>query len=455
MSGYSYGNRGLSGKRLYIIVAVWLVLVLAGGFCTWYGWFGPGSEEEQQAAEATPTTEEIVPPTPTAQAAAVQPTSTTAATVAAPTVPVEEEVFGYGIAINGTGGGDINYWMGQVESLGLGWAKQQVRWAHFEDTPGEMDWSGFDRVVDAANKRDIKVMLSVVDAPAWSRPTYSDADPEGAPPDDLTVFADFLGRLVERYQGRVHAIEVWNEQNLDREWDNAEGVNAERYVEMLRLAYQTIKGLDPNIIVISGALSPTGVNCNVSFPECPPEGRPIIRDDFVYFDQMIAAGFLDYCDCVGAHHNGINMPPDVAWDEGYDDPAAQFRGPFDDPDHSWSFKSTLWGYHERIAAAGSDKPLCVTEFGWATSEGFPGYPDVYPAGFGFALDNTLEEQAQWDVEAFQLMREWGFVRLAFLWNLNYSQLGWGPEDPNAPYALIDFNGAPRPAFSVIGAMAKP
>jgi hypothetical protein len=435
----------LSSQRLYIALAAWIALVLIGGFCTWYGWLGPGSDGSQQAVEATQAGDAV---TPAAQATAVQPAPTSSAPLA--TVPPSEEIFGYGIAMNGTGGGDIDYWMGQVESLGLGWVKQQVRWGFFEGNQGQMDWSGYDAVVEAADKRGLKVMLSVLEGPKWSR-TYFDDTPEKAPPDDLSLYAEFLGRLVDRYRGRIHAIEVYNEQNLDREWDTAEGVNAERYVEMLRLAYQVIKSRDPNIIVISGALSPTGLNCNEPYPECPPTGRPIIVDDFVYFDQMIAAGFLDYCDCVGAHHNGINMPPNVAWDEGYNDPTAQFRGPFDNPDHSWSFKSTLWTYHDRIVAAGYNTPLCVTEFGWATSEGFDGHPP----GMEYALDNTLEEQAQWDVEAFQLMRQWGFVRLAFLWNLNFSQLGWGPEDPNAPWAIIDFGGVARPAFGAIGAMEKP
>jgi hypothetical protein len=309
-----------------------------------------------------------------------------------------------------------------------------------------MDWSGFDAAVDAAEGQGLKVLMSVVDAPEWTR-SYSDGNPEGAPPDNLSLVADFMGRLVDRYKGRIHAIEVWNEQNLDREWDTAGGVNAERYVEMLRLAYQAIKSRDPNIIVVSGALSPTGGR--QTDPNNPD--RIIWMDDFDYMARMIELGALNFCDCVGAHHNGINMPPGVAWDEGYNDPTAQFRGPFDNPHHSWSFYSTLQGYHERIVAAGSDRPLCVTEFGWASAEGFDGYPPE----FEFALDNTLEEQAEWAVEAFSLMREWGFVRLAFLWNLNYSQLGWGPEDPNAPYALIDFQGAPRPVFDAIKEMPKP
>jgi hypothetical protein len=464
--------QGLSGKGLYIAIAAWLVLVIAGGLCTWYGWLGPGSGDGQPAPKTVSTTE---PPASADEEGAVGEESEEATSVAqaSPTAPdadeptsaptgdayepaagdeveptrsTEEQKFGYGVALNAVGGGDPAYWMGQAESLGLGWVKQQVRWAHFEGTPGEMDWSGFDAVVESANRLGLKVMFSVVDAPEWSR-SYTDQNEEGAPPDNLELVADFMGRLVERYKGRIHAIEVWNEQNLDREWDTAEGVSPERYVEMLRLSYQAIKSRDPNIIVISGALSPTaGRQTDPNNPD-----RVIWMDDFDYLDRMIELNALSYCDCVGAHHNGINMPPDVAWNEGYNDPTAQFRGPFDNPHHSWSFRSTLWGYHERIAAAGSDKPLCVTEFGWASAEGFDGYPP----GFEFALDNTLEEQAEWDVEAFQLMREWGFVRLAFLWNLNYSQLGWGPKDPNAPYALIDFEGAPRPAFDAIREMEKP
>ncbi|MFL7792178.1 MAG: hypothetical protein AB8I69_08570 [Anaerolineae bacterium] len=445
MSGLSSG-KGLSGNQLYIAIAVWLALVLVGSICLYIGYtINPDGDGSKQAA-TTPTSAVI----PTATGASVaQPTF-----ASYPTVESTEEVFGYGIAIHGLGG-DPDYWMQLVEDLGLGWAKQQVKWKVYEGNPGEMDWAGFDRVVEYAKKHNLKVMFSVVDAPVWTR-SYLDANQEGAPPDDLALYAEFLGRLVDRYkdQGCVRAIEVWNEQNLDREWDTAEGVNATRYVEMLRLSYQAIKSRDPDIIVISGALSPLGGTW--TDPNNPE--RITALDDFVYFDQMVSAGFLNYCDCVGAHHNGYNIPPDITWDEGYQDPTIQhFRGYWDTPHHSWSFKSTLWGYHERIVAAGSDKPLCVTEFGWATTEGFEGHPDVYPKGFEFVLDNTLQEQAEWDVQAFQLMREWGFVRMAFLWNLNYAQFtdGMGGANDNAPYGILDIHGAPRPAFDALGAMEKP
>jgi polysaccharide biosynthesis protein PslG len=88
--------------------------------------------------------------------------------------------------------------------------------------------------------------------------------------------------------------------------------------------------------------------------------------------------------------------------------------------HSWSFKSTLWGYYEMMAGA---RKLCVTEFGWASTEGYGGTP----AGFSFADDNSLEDQAEWIVDAFELQRDWGITWLAFLWNLDFGPKGLGPR----------------------------
>ncbi len=370
------------------------------------------------------------------------PTSQVANTGDFPVLPWGD---GYGIAAHGIGIPD--YTMDQIKSVGTV-VGQNNRCVGTTSPPALVRWTGAAtmRWSCSFNERGLKVMMSVVGSPAWSR-TYFDTNPEAAPPDDLSLYVSFVGELVDRYKGKIHAIEVWNEQNLDREWDTEEGVKAERYVEMLRLTYQAIKSRDPSILVISGALSPTGV---VATDPQNPE-RYTVVDDFAYFQQMIDAGFLNYADCVGAHHNGYNVPPDVAWDEGFDDPTATYRGPFDSPHHSWSFKSTLWGYHEMIKAAQRDTPLCVTEFGWASSEGYDGTPP----GFEFALDNTLEEQAQWDVEAFQLMRNWGIVHLAFLWNLDYSYKGGiGALDPNTPYSILDLKGAARPAYGALGEMPK-
>ena len=209
------------------------------------------------------------------------------------------------------------------------------------------------------------------------------------------------------------------------------------------MAHATIKAYNPDIIVISGALAPTGISDRVG-----------ALDDFVYMDEAIAAGMLDYTDCVGVHHNGYNIGPSVAFDAtGSEAEAAtaSFRGPFDNPHHSWSFKTTLDGYAERVQAVDPSMRLCVTEFGWASSEGY----DEIPENFGFARDNTLEEQAQFIVEAFNQMRESGDVWLTFLFNYDFGNKGWGVQDDTVPYSLVNFpDGTPRPAFDAVANMPK-
>jgi hypothetical protein len=371
-----------------------------------------------------PVPADVASPVPDATA---QPTD-------APLPPFPPDAFGHGIQVQGSIG-DPSQTIASVKKLGMNWIKQQVRWEHIEPNPGDLRWDVIDGIINDAHDADLYVMLSVVTAPAWTR-TNSGGGSHG-PPDDYNEFGRFIGKLVDRYQGKIHAIEAWNEQNLDREWQSPDGLNAADYVRLLQIAHQEIKARDPNIIVISGALSPTGVDDGVH-----------AIDDFRYFQMMLDAGLIDYADCVGAHHNGINLPPDKKWDEGYNDPEATFRGPFDNPHHSWSFRSTLQGYYDMM---GGQRKLCVTEFGWASSEGLGGTPE----GFGFADDNSLQEQADWIVQAFQLQREWGITWIAYLWNMDYGNKGHGPTDPNVPYSLVDLNGIPRPAYDALERMEKP
>jgi len=442
------GMRRLHGLGLALAIASWLLLVSMALFCMVGGFVFPSPTVSKPPATATvqATQVAIILPTPTPGTGAPQPTPVLTAPADYPQLPWE---FGYGIAAQSVVpvNGNYTYTLAQVkDNLGMPWVKQQLRWDDIEKTPGQYDWSLYEPVMDVSGRLGLKVMLSIVGAPAWSR-SYTDDTPEKAPADDPSAYANFVGVVVDHYKGRIGAIEVWNEQNLNREWDTAEGINAAKYVEMLRLTYQAIKSRDPNIIVISGALSPTGGD--QGDPANP--ARLIVQNDFTYLQKMIDAGALQYADCVGAHHNGINMPPTVAYDEGYNDPTATFRGPFDNKHISWSFKSTLLGYHEVIQKAGAQTPLCVTEFGWASADGW----SQVPVGFEFARDNTEAEQAQWVVEAYQMMRKWGFVRLAFLWNLDYGQKGGvGELDPNAPYSIVRFDGSPRPAFDAVKQMPK-
>ena len=105
-------------------------------------------------------------------------------------------------------------------------------------------------------------------------------------------------------------------------------------------------------------------------------------------------------------------------------------------------------YSDKIELAGGDQPLCVTEFGWASTEDLDGYP----RGFEFANDNTLEEQSRWTIQALELMEDWGDIWLAFIWNFNYGpQAGWDPNNDNVPYSIIGKDWAFRPLYDALGA----
>jgi hypothetical protein len=350
------------------------------------------------------------------------------------------EDFGYGIQIHGdaTIGDPVATMQIVRDQLGLDWVKMQVHWWRVHPTPDAEQWLFYDGVVDEAAAHDLRVMVSVVGAPEWTRALGT----RNGPPDDFNLYAEFLTELLHRYAGQIQAVEVWNEQNLAREWTTTNGISPEDYVNFLKLSYQTIKGIDSNIVVISGALSPTGPGDWIDH-----------ADDFEYMDRALAAGMLSYADCVGAHHNGYNIGPDVTMEEAGDTAEAEtafFRGPFDNPYHLWSFKTTLDTYAAKVQAIDPNKRLCVTEFGWASSEGYDEYPEL----FDFALDNTLQEQSEFIVQAFQQMRNSGEVWLAFVFNLDYGNKGRGPKDDTVPFSIIDTQGAPRPAFSAIAAMEK-
>lgn len=456
-------------RQLRDFVLVWTGITVVMGVCTFIAIYAatgaltqntgsgsrnnlalpsiPTSTPQVAAINATaiPPRDVVKPPTPTTpptaeSAALAQAASTELPTDALPTptlLPVRDTRYQVGIQVQQT----LNYdpaiqdgWLREVQKLGLSWFKQQIRWQDFEPEKGKIDWGVLDVVMPSAQKFNLKVMLSIVTAPDWARESGVNLDKHG-PPADNADYVNFVTQILEKYPGQVQAIEVWNEMNLDREWTSTGGLSAANYVSLLKDTYTAVKAIDPGIIVISGALSPTGFNDGVG-----------AWDDFEYLDQLISAGMLNYVDCVGAHANGYNIGPDQPYDQVAPDPTAKFRGPFDNPHPSWSFYSTIRGYAAAVANAGGNQKICVTEFGWASTEDLDGFPP----GFEFANDNTLEEQKTFTIQALDLMKEWDVVWLAFIWNLNYGpQAGWATDNDNVPYSIIGKDYAFRPVYDAI------
>lgn len=301
--------------------------------------------------------------------------------------------FGYGIQINAWQG-DKGGSAGMVRDLGFAWAKQQVRWEFVENEPGTVNWSEMDQIIDVLHGNGINVLFSVVTAPQWTRP---DKPGTGGPPNDFNLYANFVGAMAGRYCGRLQAIEVWNEQNLQREWEGFP-LDPGLYMDLLRRAYASIKAACPSMIVVSGATTPTG-------------NSPVAVDDIDYLRGMYNNGLAGYSDAIGVHPSGYGQPPSVSFQDWQ-------AGRYDAPSHvnhrSFYFRSTMEESRNVMVQYGDvNKRLWPTEFGWASSQ------SPHP-GYEYSAYNSSQQQAQYTVEAYTMMRNWGWVGVPFLWNLNYT-----------------------------------
>ncbi|NDJ62863.1 MAG: hypothetical protein GYB67_17210, partial [Chloroflexi bacterium] len=280
---------------------------------------------------------------------------------------------------------------GAMRSAGMNWMKVQIRYGRGAN-PGIAS-----AAIQGAHSRGFKVLLGVVGNPA-----ELGAGGQGY----MQEFASFLGGVAGL---GPDAIEVWNEPNIDREWPQGQ-ISGTMYAEMLRLAYQAIKGANSGVMVISGAPAPTGAEN--AFP-----GR-VVNDDR-WLRDLVAAGGLNAMDCLGVHYN-----------EGIVGPNQRSGDPRDNyyTRYFWGMVDTYWNI------IGGARPLCFTELGYLTSEGYGSLPPF----FAWASGVTLAQQAAWLAEATALSSQSGRVRLLIVWNVDFTLYG---SDPQAGYAMIRPGGS--------------
>ena len=336
----------------------------------------------QVARAATPTPE----PRPTSAA----PVATKPAVASPPSSAFRgKNMFGYGIQVQG---GDPNGEAADIKAMGFNWVKIQLPWKDGEPSKGNLTLSGFDNFVNVMGSNGIKVLLSIVKAPDWSR--RQNGNPGEGPPDNMQDAADFMGTVAGRYCGKgVEAIEVWNEENLDVEWHDKRGLSAPLYMDMLKKSYAAIKARCPGIAVISGAPTPNGMNNATAI------------DDVAWMHQLYQNGLKDYSDGVGAHPSGFRTPPTTQWTGAPLGPYADHR--------SFLFRGTMDSYRAVMVQYGdANKQIWPTEFGWPVGTG----GGAHPAG----QYNNPNDVANYYAQAYQWGKQQGWVGAMFAWQLDFS-----------------------------------
>ncbi len=295
---------------------------------------------------------------------------------------------------------------GQVQSLspttvnamrraGMTWVKRQAK---------EGDGAAFGYIGEA-KANGFKILLSVIgNIDLVVEPSYQD------------TYANFVGQLAA---AGADAIEVWNEQNIDREWKRG-AISPVTYTQLLAKAYSAIKASNPNTLVISGAPAPTGAEAAF--------GSDRVWNDDRYAQGMAAAGAGRYADCIGLHYNeGIVSPNQRSGDPRGDNYPTRY---FD-------------GQIARGLNPFGGKRGCFTELGYLSPQGYGGLP----SNFAWAANVTVQQQAQWLAEAALRAAQSGRIRLMIVFNVDFTY--YGADDPQAGYAMIRPDGS-CPACETLG-----
>ena len=314
-----------------------------------------------------------------------------------------------------------------IKGANLQWVKLTVPWRSIEAScKGCIDWDELDRVMTILSASGLKVLARVDHPPAWARAIPA----ENGPPDDPFDYADIVGEMSRRYangspKGTIHAIQVWNEPNLSREWGGT-GVEpiinrraAVDYMSLLRQAYQEIKQRDPTKIVVSAGLSPTGTNDGTAM------------DDITYLEWLYDNDLDEFSDAIGAHAPGYGSAPGA---ERLSNPGF--------PHDSFYFRRIEQVREMMVRKGDVNKQVWVLEFGWTTDTN-PNHPDrnFYAVG--------QDQQAQYIVEAFQYAKaNWSpWVGPMFVWNM--PDPTWTDANEQLWWSLTNTDGTPRPAYTAL------
>ena len=375
-----------SNLRLLILAYLGVGALLA--VCVFVGIFLLlGNSSNQGQAAARPTARATVPLAATTPTAIV--TGAPQGATAAPTQPMLQDDGKFAL------GGQLPAYQimsheDMMRSAGMSWVKFQIVWTEGAKATDAR------ALIDFGHQKGFKVLVSVKGP---SNPTSID-------------YADYLRFVNVLVSNKPEAVEIWNEMNLPIEWPAGQ-FSASTYVNsMLKPAYQEIKAKSPNTMVITGALAPTGVNDGIHAVE-----------DREYVQGMYAAGAAQYADCIGVHHNA-----------GTTSPSATTGHVSDQGDHhySWYFLPTLDVYRNGF---NGQLPLCITEFGYLSPDGY----GPLPAAFAWGTNTTVAEQSAWLAEGVTLAKQLGYVRLVIIWNVDFPADDYS-TDPKAGFAIVRPDG---------------
>ena len=298
-----------------------------------------------------------------------------------------------------------------IQELGVGIIRVPLQWQLVKIRPGEYDWSAIDRLVKAAQTKQIDILFTI--RTTFREETKKHKRQRGVtqiehPSVDREHWVHFVETLANRYRGQGINYEIENEVNGKAFWKGT----LEEYLELLKAAYDVIKKADPKAKVLSSAMG-CGIVRNFQLE--------VLRQEAWKWHDSWLQPILSTkkFDVVNVHN--YYFPRDIVA-------------------NGLTFRSYLEHIHDLMKKSGlGDRPIWITETGYVSA----------PTATSGRMDNgSYEKQAKWLTEAYQQAYELGVERIYWLLL----------RDRKEPYfgsmGLADAKGNPRPAWDVLHQLGK-
>jgi len=177
----------------------------------------------------------------------------------------------------------------EIKAAGVTLIRADFTWGAVERSKGEYDFSTYDRMLDALDKRGIRVDFGL----EYRNPIYT--NPETTE-EGRDAYAKWAAASAGHFKGRNVIWEIWNEPNVGF-WHGNKGEKmnsaefAAEYVALVKKAVPAMRAADPDCYILGGSVS------------C------LWRDSFQWLDAAFKQGLLQTgINALSVHPYGFPRP---------------------------------------------------------------------------------------------------------------------------------------------------
>ncbi len=285
---------------------------------------------------------------------------------------------------------------------GVKYLRCAFSWNGIEKRQGEYDWKFWDTLVELSIRNHIQLIPYVAYTPEWAAREAKDFWKE--PPRTPELYADFMFRIVQRYKGRIHSWEIWNEPDNKDYWLGT----ADEYAALTIAAAKRIREADPSAVLVLGGMA-----------NGPSE----------FFRTLISQHHLDrYVDVVAMHaypESWLNGPAELIFDQ-------------------W-----VPEMHRIIADSGSGDDLWLNEMGYPDYRYRANQASIYGTSVFYRYEHTRRYQAAmlFKMEVMALATQQisltGWYRID---DFPHTETRLGPDLVNYHLGVVDWHGRAKPAL---------